>query len=217
MSQTAEAIDLADYTHSIGARIDGFFYRCLNRADYAMTWVSEGFGGLTGLDAVDFVDNRRSFSDLIHPEDRAGVDQAVAAGLASNGRWQIMYRLKRPQAGWRYVHETGGGARDPQTGETRFLDGVILEAEHMTELAEKLKSGQSAVTAINVSINAIFDALKMLRLLALNARIEAAHAREMGAGFSIVAQEMMSLANAGECAMRAIEGELGRLNDAIRL
>jgi hypothetical protein len=217
MSSSA-AIDLAEYTASIGSRIDGFLYRGRNSDDYAMIWVSSGFQGLTGLDAGEFVTERKSFSDLIHPEDIGTVNDAVAEALAADGRWQVAYRIKTADGSWRYVHETGGGCeRDPATGETLYLDGIILDAGRLTSLATKLDSGRASVKAMNGSIDQILKTLKTLRLLSLNARIEAARANEHGAGFSVVAQEMMGLANAGETVTRAIENELARLNDAIRL
>ncbi|MFD1701592.1 PAS domain-containing protein [Methylopila henanensis] len=211
------AIDLADYTHSIGARIDGFLYRGLNRDDYAMIWVSNGFEALTGLSGDEFVRRRMSFSDLIHPEDLTAVNDAVAAALATDGRWQVAYRLKTPR-GWRFVHETGGGCeRDPETGEILYLDGIILDSGRLTNVAERLEMGRASVSAMNGSIAQIFSTLKTLRLLALNARIEAARAAEHGLGFNVVAQEMNALASAGETLMKRVEEELSRLNDAVRL
>lgn len=212
------ALDLAEYTENIASRIDGFLYRGLNSADYAMVWVSAGFEALTGLGAPDFVAKRKAFSDLIHPDDIDMVNTAVADALAVDGRWQVSYRLKTPDGGWRYVHETGGGCeRDPVTGEHQFLDGIILDAGRLTNLATKLDAGRASVKAMNGSIDQIFHTLKTLRLLSLNARIEAARAQQHGAGFSVVAQEMMSLAATGETVTRQIEAELSRLNDAIRI
>ncbi|MFC7051708.1 methyl-accepting chemotaxis protein [Hansschlegelia quercus] len=140
---------------------------------------------------------------------------SVARTVKSRGG---AYRIKTSDGRWRYVHETGGGCeRDPATGETLYLDGIILDAGRLTSLATKLDSGRASVKAMNGSIDQILKTLKTLRLLSLNARIEAARANEHGAGFSVVAQEMMGLANAGETVTRAIENELARLNDAIRL
>lgn len=218
MSSAALAIDLADYTESIGSRIDGFLYRGLNRDDYAMVWVSAGFEALTGVDAEKFVSQRASFAALIHPEDIDLVNEAVARALSHGGRWQIAYRLKSPEGGWRYVHETGGGFDpDPETGEPRYLDGIILESDRLTGLAEKLELGRASVKAMNTSVNDIYKTLKTLRLLALNARIEAARAADHGAGFNVVAQEMNVLATMGEDVMKLIEAELRRMNEAVKL
>ena len=77
--------------------------------------------------------------------------------------------------------------------------------------------GRDSVRQINDQIGEIFKTLKTLRLLALNARIEAARAAEHGVGFNVVAQEMNGLAAAGESVMKMIEDELRRLNEAVKL
>lgn len=202
---------------SIGASIDGFMYRGLNSSDYAMVWLSSGFDALTGYDRTTFIRERAAFAGLIHPDDLPKVDAAVADALARRGNWQVSYRLRRRDGVETYVHESGGGAEwDPATGKPAFLDGIIMEAEAMSALAGRLSEGVIAVDNVGSAAGSIVKTLKTLRLLALNARIEAARASHHGAGFGVVAQEMVSLADTGEEVTGRIEEELSRLRAAVR-
>lgn len=211
------SIDPASFLDSIAGRIDGCLYRCRNDSDYTMLYLSAGFETLTGHAAADFLGAGGGFASLIHPDDGAHVDAAVAEALERQGRWQVYYRMKTRTGDWRHVYETGGGCADPATGETAFLDGIILDFGRMNELAERLDRGRLAVDEIDGAVAEIVRTLKTLRLLALNARIEAARAREHGAGFGVVAQEMVGLADAGDKVTKTIAAELGRLGDIIRV
>jgi hypothetical protein len=208
-----------DFLQSIGARIDGFMYRGYNSNDYAMMWLSEGFERLTGQDGGAFIRNRTGFASLIVKEDLAKVDTAVADALARGGNWQVSYRIRHRDGRVLYVHETGGASAtlDPETGQPAFLDGIILEAGAMSRLAERLNEGSVALGKVDVAAEDIRSTLKTLRLLALNARIEAARAMEHGAGFGVVAQEMTSLADRGETVTTRMTQELTQLRGAIAM
>lgn len=208
-----------DFLRSIGARIDGFMYRGYNSNDYAMMWLSEGFERLTGLDAGAFIRNRTGFASLILKEDLPKVDAAVAEALSRGGNWQVSYRIRHRDGRALYVHETGGASAtlDPETGQPAFLDGIILEAGAMSRLAERLSEGSVALGKVDLAAEDIRSTLKTLRLLALNARIEAARAMEHGAGFGVVAQEMTSLADRGETVTTRMTQELTQLRSAIAM
>jgi PAS domain-containing protein len=219
MSDQMAGFSAQDFLNSIGARIDGFMYRGYNSNDYAMTWLSDGFARLTGYDAAAFIRDRTGFASLILKEDLPKVDAAVADAMARGGNWQVSYRIRHRDGRILYVHETGGGSAslNPETNAPEFLDGIILESGAMTRLAERLSQGAAAVTRVDNAAEDIRSTLKTLRLLALNARIEAARANEYGKGFGVVAQEMTSLADRGEAVTSRMTAELGQLRGAISM
>lgn len=76
----------------------------------------------------------------------------------------------------------------------------------MDELSEAMKQIEEATTAIEVISNNLDSIAKQTNILALNALVEASRAGDVGRGFSVVADEIRSLAEqSGEAASNAYE------------
>ena len=195
---------------SIADKIDGFFYRCLNDKDFTMVHLSSGFAATLGYDADWFISTRQSFTAITHPQDLAKVEAAVAEALATGGRWRVHYRLRARTGEWRPIFETGGAFRDPATGDVAYLDGVILDVKGD---AGGLGARAQAAREIAGATGEIMKTLKTLRLLALNARLEAVRAGDHGLGFAIVAREMVELAARSDVNARVIERLIAKLDD----
>ena len=61
--------------------LPGFAYRCRNEPTWPTEVVSEGFTSLTGYPRSKVLDGSISYADLIDPEDRDRVWQAVQRAL----------------------------------------------------------------------------------------------------------------------------------------
>lgn len=195
---------------SIADKIDGFFYRCLNDKDFTMLHLSSGFQSMLGYDADWFISTRQSFAAITHPEDQPRVDRAVTDALATGQRWRIHCRLKAKNGEWHPIFETGGAFLDPATGKTAYLDGVILDVKSQ---GADLGGRAQAAREIAGATGEIMKTLKTLRLLALNARLEAVRAGDHGLGFTVVAREMVDLAVQSDINARVIERLISRLDD----
>jgi PAS domain S-box-containing protein len=189
----------ANVIESVASRLNGFFYRCQNDAGYTMLFMTEGIETLTGYPVNDFLNNRvRTFTSIVDPQDGAAVDAAVGAGVEKRAKWEIDYRLIKRDGHPLWIHESGAGIFD-DNGQLLFLEGVCIDISPQKKQEEKLEQLVSNISGtsndIVEAVQHILGELRTLKLLALNARIEAARAAEHGAGFAVVAQEMKSLAD----------------------
>lgn len=187
-----------DVLASIVDRLSGFVFRCNNDSNYAMIFMRGDVLGVTGYDIHDFVGpSQRSYTGTMHPDDVDPVGRQVEDALERRGNWNVDYRLIRADGTEKWVHETGGGVFDGN--KLLYLEGLVIDsdAQKLSDLKNLALLGTIADKAgvLVGSSLPIIDILKTLRILAINARIEAGRAGEAGAGFTVVAREVGRLAD----------------------
>ncbi len=107
--------------------IPGMAYRCLNDGYWTMQFVSDGCLTLTGYSPHDLLSNRViSFEDIIHPDDRTLVRDAVNQALESTRPFSLVYRIRTASAREKWVSEQGVGIYDPN-GALVALEGIIID------------------------------------------------------------------------------------------
>jgi PAS domain S-box-containing protein len=101
----------------------GYWDRDLD-ADH-VTWSDETFR-IFGLPPQERTFNFAQVQELIHPEDRQFMTQAVVAALGGGPRYNVEYRIVRPNGEVRFVHSQGDVIWD-ESGRPRRMFGAVQD------------------------------------------------------------------------------------------
>ncbi|MBW9052704.1 PAS domain-containing protein [Rhizobium mesosinicum] len=190
-----------DFQSSVLGRMSGFLYRCRADENYTMLEMTDGIERIFGYPAEEIIGNTtRTFTSIMCEEDVPLMDKVVGIALESRTDWTMEYRIRHRDGHYVWVTETGGGVWD-ENGELLYLEGSIINIESLYQRIDEQTAGMR-ITASKT--NEILHSLRYLKLLAVNAGIEAARAGTAGSGFAVLAAEMRQLANSSEEAARAI-------------
>ncbi|MBB3395327.1 PAS domain-containing protein [Rhizobium sp. BK060] len=190
-----------DFQTSVLGRMSGFLYRCRADENYTMLEMTDGIERVFGYRADEIIGNRtRTFTSIMCEEDVPIMDEVVGKALENRTDWTMEYRIRHSDGHFIWVTETGGGVWD-EAGALLYLEGSIINIESLYRRIDE-QTADMRVTASKTG--EILQSLRYLKLLAVNAGIEAARAGTAGSGFAVLAAEMRSLANSSEEAARAI-------------
>src|SRR5262249_61744807 len=89
------------------------------------TWYDETYR-IIGLQTQERTLNLYQLPELIHPEDKQIVVQAVAQTLRGGPRYDVYYRVIRPNGEVRLVHSQGDVTRD-ESGRPRRMFGTVQD------------------------------------------------------------------------------------------
>lgn len=129
--------------------LPGMAYRCRNDPDWTVEFISDGCGELTGYPAAALVGNRlRSYAELIHPEDRERVWQAVQDGVAGRRRFNMDYRIHTADGRERWVHESGLPLIDAE-GRVEALEGFISDVTEQRLAEQRLHEALQTQEILN--------------------------------------------------------------------
>lgn len=206
---------VAEIIGSISQRMGGFLYRCRNDRDYSMIFMAGGVEELTGYPAEAFTGaGRRSYAAMTHREDAEAVYAAVDQALAERRNWTVTYRIVGRDGRETWVHEIGGGVF--QGDDLVYLEGVVVnrDAGRRAELRSmaRLEAISDKSRLLLKSTVPIVNVLRTLRILAINARLEAGRAGPAGASFGYVANEVSRLSEETAQLAEAIARITGELN-----
>jgi PAS domain S-box-containing protein len=131
---------------SLIEHVPGAFYRCDHDAEWTMRFISDAIEGLVGYPAADFIDNCvRTYTSVIHPEDRDRVDRTVDEGVAGHRSFELEYRVIHRDGRIRWVEETGAGIFD-ERGDLLYLDGFIRDITDSRDTRARLRDSEAVAT-----------------------------------------------------------------------
>lgn len=106
--------------------IPGITYRCQYNRNWTMEFISDYCYALTGYRADEFIlDRSIAYGELIHPEDRDDVWNAVQEALIQGQSFCLEYRIITLDGETRWVQEQGSGIYDAD--QPIALEGVIFD------------------------------------------------------------------------------------------
>ena len=135
------------------SNLPGAAYRCRNDENWTMEFLSEGCEELCGYSASEIVANNPPFSEVIHPEDRQHVFDAVQASLANQQPFQLVYRIQHRNGAPRWIWEQGQGVFSEE-GELLALEGLMTDTTELQEAREQLLQSER-LAAMGKMISAI--------------------------------------------------------------
>lgn len=196
-----------DFLSSVLGRMNGFLYRCRADEHYTMLEMTDGIQRVFGYPVDEIVGNRvRTFTSIMCEEDVSAMDEVVGKALESHTDWTLEYRIRHNKGHYLWVTETGGGVWGAD-GELLYLEGSIVNIESLYQRIDEQTADMRATASRTADI---LHSLRSLKLLAVNAGIEAARAGTAGAGFAVLASEMRALANDSEAVARQIATARGK-------
>ena len=117
-------------------------FRRMPAPDTKLVYVSENIA-LTGYSAEDFLEERISFSDIVHPEDHEGLRQEIESYAAQDiGDYTQLYRIITRAGDVRWVEDTTTTERD-QSGKIKYYQGIVVDITERKLAEEELSRSEA--------------------------------------------------------------------------
>ena len=205
---------------SIVARMNGFLYRCRADETYTMLYMTPSVTNLLGYSAREFIGNGvRSMQSIVYPEDVRVVEKQFELGLVAKTPWDVEYRVAHRDGRLLWVTEQGAGVYGPG-GDLEFLEGFVFSSEGRraaeVENQSRFNRLTEASNRILTDTDQILRSLRTLSILAFNAKVEAARSGEAGRGFSVIAEQVSSLAADTGIQARKIDSHIAAIRSILK-
>lgn len=139
---------------SLIGNLPGIAFRCRIDEQWSMLFISDAVERLTGWSPADFTSGKKTFSQLLHPDDVTWTASKVQEMLDADQAYMIEYRIIDRQGKEHWVSESASGVRDSK-GELEWIDGVIID---ISDSKRRNAEFEGVVNAISRSLAVVeFD------------------------------------------------------------
>jgi hypothetical protein len=131
------------------SNIPGVIYRCANDNDLTAYYITDAIESLTGYNAAEILNNQsRSFASIIHPDDRAMVNETLKSGIEGFHQFNVEYRIVTHANTVKWVSNSGRPVyNDDNT--IKWLDGFLFDITERVMVLEELKKAKIAAEEAN--------------------------------------------------------------------
>ncbi|MHC1625587.1 MAG: PAS domain-containing protein, partial [Methermicoccaceae archaeon] len=112
--------------HTLANNVPAVMFRCLNDKNYTMLYMSSEIDKVSGYPVEELLNGKMNYSDVIHPQDRQRVWDAIQKHTELDEPYEVTYRVITKSGKTRWALEKGRAIRD-EKGNVLYLDGVILD------------------------------------------------------------------------------------------
>lgn len=169
---------LAENEHKLNNLINnipGFVYHCLNDRSWTMLYLSTRFIEITGYEIHDVVNNNKlSYNDIIHPDDRDWLFERWEKAIASNKEFEGEYRIITRSGEIRWVWERG--RKIQHNGDNpSYIDGIVIDITERQTALELLNENEARFKRLSENAEDIifrFDLYPEPKLTYINPAVE---------------------------------------------
>ena len=134
--------EISENGNALTEFLTGMVYRCRHDDHWTMTFLSGSVTALTGYRPDQLIHNRETaYGDLIHPDYRERVRNAVQDAVDHGQPFKITYPINRASGETRWVWEQGRAVPD-DTGRAIGLEGYITDITDLKRTEEALRESE---------------------------------------------------------------------------
>ena len=126
-----------------------------------ITWSDETYR-IFGLEPQERILNSAQLPELVHPEDKEIVVEAVAEALRGGRRYDVEYRVVRPNGEVRLVHSQGDVIRD-ESGRPRRMFGSVQDITERKRAEQRLMAQHTVAQVLAEAVTLEEATPKILR------------------------------------------------------